>query len=1056
MNAIQRTIGAISAVATLYCFTLPAFGAEPAGPPRNVAAAPMALSNPILFVTQVPTLADFAARGSTFANHGSTPQEVARGGDLMIRYPNGTLRNLTQEAGFGMNGLQGANSIAVREPTVHWDGNKAVFSMLVGAPAVQYSQAEFYWQLYEVSGIGQGQTVSITKVPNQPANYNNVAPIYATDDRILFTSDRPFNGQAHLYPQLDEYESTATVSGIWSLNPTSGELKLLNHTPSGAFSPSIDSFGRVIFTRWDHLQRDQQADADNGSPTYGSFNYASEAPNAAELNTRAEVFPEPRADSTSPLHGPVNGHRFNQFTPWQMNEDGTDEETLNHLGRHEMSFGYLVKSFASDPKLSDYSIDSLHANTISVGMDTGLFHLREDPMQPGFYYATYTREFGTLSSGQILKISGAPSVNPESMTFVAETASVASGSSPGGRYRNPLPLATGGMLASHTLATTANPSLMNDFRLKSLTRNVGTGLLEASTPLTAGISKSVSWWDPDTLRTFSGPLWELEAVEVVARTRPVKPAAPLEAPESAVFTEEGVNETTFRNWLKDNNLALIVTRNHTSRDRGDKLQPFNLRVPGGVQTVVPGGGKIYDIANFQIFQGDLIRGYDRDGRRVIAQPLHASTAQNPANAGGPAGSVKIALDGSSAAIVPARRALAWQSTDATGEPVVRERVWVTFQPGEVRVCASCHGANTANQVGGPTPTNKPQALRDLLTFWKQTQAPAQALTVAKTGLGAGVVSGTGISCGADCNETYAMGTPVVLTATPNPGSQFASWTGCDSTSGNQCTVNMSAAKSVSAAFKLRDPALADFNADNKPDILWRNAAGTTYLWRMNGVSLISDQLVTTVDPSWKLDGIADFNGDGHPDIVWRNGAGDTYVWYLVNGVFQSDAFLFSLPPEWVIQGIADFNADGKPDFLMRNTNSGNAFVWFFNNNVATGDQFLFNIDPSWKVEGVADLNADGQPDLLFRNMSSGLAFAWNTQFAAGSLSLTTSSPPIFGIDPVWEIVQVADWNNDAKPDLLFRNKNTGVVFVWYLNGVTLTTSDYITQIDPSWEIVPRR
>ena len=49
----------------------------------------------------------------------------------------------------------------------------------------------------------------ITKVPNQPANYNNISPIYGTDDRIIFVSDRPRNGASHLYPQLDEYELTA-------------------------------------------------------------------------------------------------------------------------------------------------------------------------------------------------------------------------------------------------------------------------------------------------------------------------------------------------------------------------------------------------------------------------------------------------------------------------------------------------------------------------------------------------------------------------------------------------------------------------------------------------------------------------------------------------------------------------------------------------------------------------------------------------------------------------------------------------------------------------------
>jgi len=160
-----------------------------------------------------------------------------------------------------------------------------------------------------------------------------------------------------------------------------------------------------------------------------------------------------------------------------------------------------------------------------------------------------------------------------------------------------------------------------------------------------------------------------------------------------------------------------VTRNHTSRDRADKQQPFNLQVPGGVKTAT-GTGKVYDIANYQIFEADSVRGYStRPGRRPIAQPSGTVSAKNPANAAGPVASVKIAADGSTAAFVPARRALAWQTTDAGGNAVVRERVWVTFQPGEVRVCASCHGVNKADQAGNAAPTNKPEALRTLMRYW---------------------------------------------------------------------------------------------------------------------------------------------------------------------------------------------------------------------------------------------------------------------------------------------------------------------------------------------------
>ena len=105
------------------------------------------------------------------------------------------------------------------------EGHAVAFTTELEAPGHATEASErvgkkFFWQLYEVSAFGVGQTVAITKVANQPTNYNNISPLYASDDRILFTTDRPRSGLAHLYPNLDEYESTLVVSGIWSLNPT--------------------------------------------------------------------------------------------------------------------------------------------------------------------------------------------------------------------------------------------------------------------------------------------------------------------------------------------------------------------------------------------------------------------------------------------------------------------------------------------------------------------------------------------------------------------------------------------------------------------------------------------------------------------------------------------------------------------------------------------------------------------------------------------------------------------------------------------------------------------
>ena len=146
-------------------------------------------------------------------------------------------------------------------------------------------------------------------------------------------------------------------------------------------------------------------------------------------------------------------------------------------------------------------------------------------------------------------------------------------------------------------------------------------------------------------------------------------------------------------------------------------------MPGGAETL-GADGTIYDISFFQIFQGDALRGYGGvdhpgRGRRLLARPMHGGMI-SPTAAGGPTGSVALGTDGSMAAFVPARRALSWQLTSPTGEPVVRERNWISFQAGEIRTCAVCHGLNTADQAGKPLPTNPPEALRTLLTDWAAT------------------------------------------------------------------------------------------------------------------------------------------------------------------------------------------------------------------------------------------------------------------------------------------------------------------------------------------------
>src|SRR5215468_9285198 len=69
-----------------------------------VSAAGPTLPHPLLFVTHVPTSYDVLTTATIFGNQLGDVYAAGRGGDLWLRMADGTLKNLTQLAGFGSTG----------------------------------------------------------------------------------------------------------------------------------------------------------------------------------------------------------------------------------------------------------------------------------------------------------------------------------------------------------------------------------------------------------------------------------------------------------------------------------------------------------------------------------------------------------------------------------------------------------------------------------------------------------------------------------------------------------------------------------------------------------------------------------------------------------------------------------------------------------------------------------------------------------------------------------------------------------------------------------------
>ena len=112
--------------------------------------------------------------------------------------------------------------------------------------------------------------------------------------------------------------------------------------------------------------------------------------------------------------------------------------------------------------------------------------------------------------------------------------------------------------------------------------------------------------------------------------------------------------------------------------------------------------------------------------------------------------------------------------------------------------------------------------------------------------------------------------------------------------------------------------------------------------------------------------------------------------------------------------------------------------------------YLDFLEATYGVVPFGDFNNDGKPDILWRNGATGENHAW---YMDGVTVLGGGNLPTVA-DQNWKVVGLEDFNKDSKPDILWRNAATGENYVWYLDGVTVLGGGNLpTVADQNWKVV---
>lgn len=255
-------------------------------------------------------------------------------------------------------------------------------------------------------------------------------------------------------------------------------------------------------------------------------------------------------------------------------------------------------------------------------------------------------------------------------------------------------------------------------------------------------------------------------------------------------------------------------------------------------------------------------------------------------------------------------------------------------------------------------------------------------------------------------------------------------------------------------------AIADFNGDFNPDVLWRNAtSGEVAIWLMNGANRTQTKILTTSGATtpitmdyndWELEGVGIFDGTGRASVVWRNRAGSIQIWAM-NGLNSPvsrslGAGFENAPTGYSIVGFGDFRGDYRSDIVFRN--GGSHVVWFVApNGAVTSETFVDPIDAGVQKIVIGDYNGDARSDLLLQNADGTLTVRYMSYRAQVSTALTVAKPA-----DGWQLLFSQDVTTDNISDWIWKIPGAGDPFVAYspLSGAPQPTRT-LNSIKTGWE-----
>jgi len=150
----------------------------------------------------------------------------------------------------------------------------------------------------------------------------------------------------------------------------------------------------------------------------------------------------------------------------------------------------------------------------------------------------------------------------------------------------------------------------------------------------------------------------------------------------------------------------------------------------------------------------------------------------------------------------------------------------------------------------------------------------------------------------------------------------------------------------------------------------------------------------------------------------------------------------------------NFNGDDYSDILWHHDSNGQNVIWLMEGtSLKVVDPYVWLptvTDTDWEIIDVADFDLDYVPDVLWRHATTGQNVIW----AMDGTVVESYAWLETVADTTWRIVGLADFDQDGDQDILWRHNTSGKNVIWIMNGTAVDSYVWLeTVADISWEII---